>query len=165
MLVISILLLVENIYAQSSPAGSTQSIQQQMGAAQLPEEAKDVSDQELENFLTVNQKMQSVQIETQKKMHTVISEEGLSPKRYDEIARSQMDKSKNADASEEELQKAQKASNRMQTLQQQMHTKGAEVIQEEGLTPVRYQQIGMAIQQKPELQKRYQQLVAEEQKK
>ncbi len=151
--------LTTNLLAQSAPAGSSESIRQQMGASQMPQPAKNVSNQELKSFLAVNEKMQSVQIETQKKMESVIKEVGLSPKRYDEIAQSQMSGNSNADHSDEELKKAQNASNQMLSLQQQMHTKGEKVIKEEGLTPMRYQQIGMAIQQKPEIQQRYKELV------
>lgn len=132
-------------------------------AQTMPAPATEVSDDELEKVLAVNKQMKAVQEDIIKKMDQIVEKQGLTPERYEAIVRSQMEKKK-SDATEEEMQKAQAASTQIQGLQRQLHTQGAKAIKDAGLTPQQYQQIGMAIQQNANLQKRYKKLTEAESK-
>ncbi len=127
--------------------------------------AENVSNEELKQFMAVNQKMQSVQMDVQKKLLKAIQDEDLEPQRYNEIARAQNNPASDADASKEEMKKMEAVGKEMQSVQQEMQKKGEEVIKGEGMEPERYQQVGMALQSKPELQERYRNMMMQEMQK
>ncbi|MBD3314206.1 MAG: DUF4168 domain-containing protein [Chitinivibrionales bacterium] len=143
-------------YAAAQPPASA-GMQNKMPAA-----AEDVSKKELKQFLAANEQLREMQMQNQRKVVKAIEDEGLSPERYGTIARSRRDTSAQSDVSEEEMRKAKNASDKIGTIQRGMRTQGTEIIEEEGLTPMRYQQIGMALQQKPDLQEQFKQLMQEE---
>ncbi len=147
----------------AKPGSAGQGMRQQMRRSR-PKPAENVSDKELKTFFAVNQEMRSMQMGAQKKMQKAITDQGLSPQRYNTIARSQMDTSMESDASEKELKKAEKASKKMRTIQRDINAKSTEIIKEEGMKPTRYQQIGMALRQDKQLQKRYEQMRQEQTK-
>ena len=127
--------------------------------------ADSVSDEEMKQFMQVNEKLRSVQMGMQKELQGIVDDEGLAPMRYNEIARAHQEgRGDSIDMSKEEEKKFRTIGDRMQKAQANAQTEGDKIIKSEGMDPKRYQQIGMALQSKPELQKRYQEMMMEQMK-
>lgn len=140
------------------PPKSMQGMQRRQG----PKPAENVKKKELKKFISINQEMRKMQMESQKDMQKAITDQGLTTKRYSKIARAQRDTSIDVDPSKKEMQKMQQASNEMQKIQMDMNEKSKKIIQDEGLTPTRYQQIGMALRQDQQLQQRYKKMMQQQ---
>ena len=48
-------------------------------------EPKDVSEEEMKTFKSISQEIQGIQMETQQKVNKIISDEGMSPAKYQEM--------------------------------------------------------------------------------
>ncbi len=121
---------------------------------------EDVTDENLEQFAEASSKIFAIQDEAEEQITGLIEEKGLTGQRYVEIVMAENDPEQQTDATEEEKEKAYEISEQVQTIDSQLHQKAVEVIEENGLSVERYQQIAMALQSSPELQERYEKFVS-----
>jgi len=123
--------------------------------AQAPAQ-QDVSDDELKQFASVYKQIQSINQEVQQDMFEAIQEQGIDIQRFNELFQASMVPGQEIAASEEEMEKFNAAKAGIEKIQAQTEKKMEEVIVEEGLTLERYQEIAMAIQSSPDLQRKIQ---------
>ncbi len=133
--------------------GSTAAIAQ---TPQLPQQQQkvDVSDVELEKFATAFQQVRSITMEAQQEMAGVVTNEGLEIQRFNEIHESTLNPEAEVAATAEEKKKHQKIVANLETMQAGVQVKLEKAVQDQGITPARYEQIAMALQNDPELQER-----------
>lgn len=140
--------------------GATTAIgQEQMLPVTTQEQAPSVTDQELEKFATIYQEVQSKNQELQKEAVEVIQSEGMEIERFNEISQAQNDPNSAIETSQEEQAQLTKINTQMQEIQTEFQTTITELIQEEGLTVKRYQEVYAALQQDTELQKKLGELI------
>lgn len=112
----------------------------------------DFEDSELQQFAKAAGKMIVIQQETEQKMIEVIEEEELDVNKFNEIMTAQQNQqTQDLEASEEDLQKFDKAATKIVQMQQEVQGEMVEAIQEEGLEPQKYEQILLAYQSDPEV--------------
>ncbi|MDG5816563.1 DUF4168 domain-containing protein [Chitinispirillales bacterium ANBcel5] len=130
------------------------------GAAQAQSVVdEDVTDEELLKFIEINRQFEVLQEEAEEQMKGVIREHGLTPERYNEIVIMENNPEIDSDASNEELEKARAISDQIIRIQERMQGKAITIIEQEGLTPERFQEIGTLLQISPELQQRFNDLL------
>lgn len=120
---------------------------------------KEVTDNELKQFVAIVQQIQSINQESQQQMIKVVEDKGLNVERFNEIAQATQDPNKENDASDEEMKKFTDISTTIEKMYAGVQKKIEDNIKTEGLTLERYQEIGTAIQTKPELQERIQKFI------
>lgn len=116
----------------------------------------DVSDAELEKFASAAQTVQVENQKAQQKMQKVLQDNGLSVQKFQQISRAQQNPNSESNASDKEMKSFNKASKKIQTIQQKTNKKMEKIIKDEGLTLQRYRKIGMAMRSDQELQQRLQ---------
>ncbi|MEX0985987.1 MAG: DUF4168 domain-containing protein [Bacteroidales bacterium] len=130
--------------------------QGQPSPEELQKMAEDVSDDELQQFVSVVGQVQMINQETQQQMIGAVQDGGLDVERFNEIMQSQQDPSQESDASNEELQNYENAIQELENIQLEATQQMQDKIVEEGLTVNRYQELGAIIQVSPELQEKFQ---------
>ncbi|MDG5814660.1 DUF4168 domain-containing protein [Chitinispirillales bacterium ANBcel5] len=130
------------------------------GASQV--ETIDLTEEDMVSFVEVNKQMIELQVEAEKEMVEIIEEQGFSIEKYIDIVTAENNPEAESVATGEELEKAQEISGKMEALDQQLHQRSLEIIDEGGLTPERYNQIAMSLQNSPEYQERYNELMEQE---
>lgn len=128
----------------------------QMGASQT--QNGEVSDKEVKSFVNVFQKLRPIQQQFQMKASQIIQNSGLGMQKYRQIMQSQQNPAGQSQQqfSQEDMDSFNQVSKELQTVQRDMQTESEKVIQGEGLTPQRYQQIGRISQSDSTLQKKLQ---------
>ncbi|MFP4340805.1 MAG: DUF4168 domain-containing protein [Cyclobacteriaceae bacterium] len=122
----------------------------------------DFSDEELKNFISVNEEVVKVQQEAEQEMMQVIdSEDGITVERFNEIAQAQQNPDMEVNIGEEEMMAFRNAAQKVMDVQRETEAEVAEVVEEEGMAFEDYRQIMMAYQQDPELQQRIQSMIQE----
>ncbi len=151
-----------------SAMDQTQQQQQQeqdpMGEQMQPEfdqgqaEDIDISDEELERFVSAIVSAQELQMESQEEMMQIIEEEGISVDLYNQITQAQQmgQSEEEIGASAEDMENYNNALERIMEIEAELEPKMAEAIEDAGMDMERYQEINMAVQQSPELQQRIQ---------
>lgn len=123
---------------------------------------EDFSDDELASFVKANEKVTTIQQESEQKMIKIIEDEGLSVGRFNEILESQRNPEKKTEASPEDLTSfnnaAQVIIQENQKIEQQMTTS----IEEEGIDIDTYQEILIAYQQSPKVQDKVNKLLSKD---
>jgi hypothetical protein len=119
----------------------------------------EVSDQELEKFATVIQDLRSIRMESRNEMSQALEEIGLSPEVFREILQAKQDPEAESDASEEELQKFDSATQELSQIQRETQSDMKEAVESQGLEVARFQQILSAVREQPDLQKQVQQII------
>jgi hypothetical protein len=117
---------------------------------------KPVTDAEIKSFAAVFTEIQVINQEAQQTMVDAITEEGMEIQRFTEIHQSLQMPDQQIDLSDDELQKFENANGEIEKIQAQSQQKMEKVIVDEGLTLNRYQEIGAALQNDPELQRKVQ---------
>lgn len=126
--------------------------------AQLPDlgqppEAEEVTDEELNRFVTALQTVQEIQIETQATMSEAIEAQGMTEQRFSEIHNAQrnpeIDLTAEITEAEEETYEAVLA--QLISLQRGAQEEMQDAVASEGFNVQRFNEIIMAIQQDPEL--------------
>lgn len=127
-------------------------------------QSNDLSDEEFGNFVNAVSQVQLIQQESQEEMVGAVEEGGLDVQRFMEIQQAQMDPNGEgeSDASEAEMEKFVSVSQKLDVIQQKSQKQMEEKITESGLTTVRYQEIGGMIQNDPQLQQKFQELLQAE---
>ncbi|MFW5721357.1 MAG: hypothetical protein ACOCWW_03135, partial [Bacteroidota bacterium] len=105
------------------------------------QKSEEVSDKELQLFATIQQKANSLHQQSHKEKVNTVENLGLSVERFNEIEQSQQDPNKETDATQEELQNFQEAIQLLEQIQAQDQEKMLELVEDEGLTVNRYQEI------------------------
>jgi hypothetical protein len=132
--------------------------EQMQGQMQQPTIDTEVSDEELDQFLDASARAQEVQMGFQQQMISIVEEEGIEVETYVQIAEGlQMGQSEeDLNVSDEDMEKFNRASASIEEVGQEMDNELETVIEEEGMSIERFQEINMAIQQDPSLQQRIQ---------
>lgn len=115
-----------------------------------------VSDSELEKFAKVQSKVKKMRQNTRQKMMSAVEEEGLNMREFSKIRKAQMsrDSVKQAQITDEQKEKYKKARKNMQRVQQQSQKKMKKEIQKSDMEMRRFKEIGRAVKQDEELQKK-----------
>ncbi len=115
---------------------------------------KPVSDEEIQQFATAMNSVQTANQQAQQKMVQAVTEEGLEVSRYNEIYQAQQNPNQDAGSSEEEMEQFNSASQAIQKIQQTTQQQIQEDVRETGLTLQRYQEIATQVQGDTELQEK-----------
>ncbi len=134
-------------------AQTEREMQQQMQRQQMQQQT-DVSDDELKQFAGVYQRMQVINQQSQQKMIKTVEQNGLTVDRFNELQQAVQNPEQEASASPEETEKMEKTRQELGAIQTESQQKMQEVIEEEGLSQERYQEISVAIQTNPEVEQR-----------
>lgn len=112
------------------------------------------SDAELEKFALALRDVFVIRQELEQKAANAVVETGLDPQRFSEIARAlgESNGAENADASEEELEQFEQARQEIRQLAESTDAEMREAVTAQGLGLDRYQEIGAAVEESPELQ-------------
>ncbi len=138
---------------QGHPDEQMQNPQQMKPGQQIQQSGDaDISDEELKKFATVNSKMQAINQEMQQKMTQIIEKNGMDMNQFNQIQQNQQNPDSDIDVSESDMNKYRAIINEMREDQAQTQKKAQDIIESEGLTMQRYQQIGNRISNDPEMQ-------------
>jgi hypothetical protein len=148
--------------------------QQQPGKQSLPQDQgtpqvnvrEDYSDQELESFVNANEKVATIQQQTEEKIIGKIQEKGLTVDRFNQILQSQRDPSieEQVKATPEELAAFNAVAQSIVDENQKVREQIESSIQEEGLNLATYEEMMVAYQYSPKVQKRVHKLLEERDK-
>jgi hypothetical protein len=143
-----------NLSAQQTPDTQNQQTQQQA--------TNDFNDQELMQFANAAEKVIAIQQETEQKMIQVIEEENLEIDKFNSILKAQQSPdAEEVDASEEEMQAFNNATQKLIQIQNDVQDDMIQAIEAEGLEPQKYQEIMLAYQSDPEVKARIDALLQE----
>lgn len=115
---------------------------------------EDFSQNELESFVKVNEKILRIQEESEQKMLQAIETEGMSLERFTEILESQRNPERETNASEAELASFNKAAQFIINESQKTQMQLVATLEEEGIDVNTYHDILYAYQQSPNVQDR-----------
>jgi len=151
--------------SQQEQTTPDQSMQQDQMQQQQPATDIDMSDDELEQFVEISTELQGVQMESQQEMVAIVENEDLSLEIYNQIAESRdMGQSdEDIDVSSEELEKFERASEKISDIGTEIEAEMDERIEDYEMTRERFQEINLAMQQDPELQRRAQERMQKQQ--
>lgn len=137
-------------------------IQAQVSAPAQPEllNSEDVSDQQVDQFVSALQDVQRVQEESQPKMIKAIQDEGLEPQQFVQAAQA-MQQGKETGLNEEDQKKFETVQQEVMKIQVEANNEIETKIKEKNLTLDQFNQIYLSFQQKPELNERIQSRMAE----
>lgn len=122
---------------------------------------EDYSDAELESFVNANEKVASIQQETEEKIIGKIEENGLTVDRFNQILQSQQDPSmkESVQATAEELAAFNTVAQSIVDENQKVRKQIESSIQEEGLNLATYEEMMVAYQYSPKVQERVHKLL------
>lgn len=120
------------------------------------------SDDEVETFVMINKQTMPIQMEAQQNMMNMLKEEGMDINKFQQMAMAaQQGDETMGGATEEEKNKFTTLATKMQTLQQELGVKMEKVVKEEGMEPVKFQQMAMKYQQDAEFRQEIDALMAQ----
>src|SRR6056297_1753714 len=130
--VLGILLMAGSAFAQG------QQMQQMQNA-----QADSVSDKELEKFVETAQDLRSIQENIQSEVQGMVQEEDMTFQRFQQIMMSKQNPqmAKKVEVTDDEEAVIKELQPKLQKIQQEANQKQMSAIQENGLTPQRFQQI------------------------
>ena len=151
-LMLGLLLMAGSAFAQG------QQMQQMQNA-----QADSVSDKELKNFVDAAQELQTIQQNIQSEVQQMVQEEDMTFQRFQQIIMSKQNPqmAKKVQVTDEEEAVIKEMQPKLQKIQQEANQKQMTVIQDNGLTPQRFQQIAQAVQSDPQMMQRFQQMSAD----
>lgn len=143
-------------------AGSAFAQGQQMQQMQNAQ-ADSVSDKELKKFVDAAQELQTIQQNIQSEVQQMVQEEDMTFQRFQQIIMSKQNPqmAKKVQVTDEEEAVIKEMQPKLQKIQQEANQKQMTVIQDNGLTPQRFQQIAQAVQSDPQMMQRFQQMSAD----
>jgi len=118
-----------------------------------------VSSAELEKFASALGSIQMVNQKAQQEMMGAVQSADMNIERFNELSKAQQDPNSDMDASPEEMESFNAASEKVQRVQQEAQAEMQENIESAGLTVERYQEIATVVQNDPELQQKLQELL------
>ena len=140
--------------------GSTAAFAQTPQLQQQQQQQVEVSDAELEKFATAFQQVRVITMEAQQEMAGVVTNEGMEIQRFNEIHEATLNPEAEITATEEEKKQHQKIVSNLETIQAGVQAKLEKAVQDQGITPARYEQIAMGLQNDPALQERIKKIFA-----
>jgi len=126
---------------------------------QQVQSSSDISSEELEQFAAAIQQMRNIQMESRNQVSQAIEQEGLSTARFREILQAQRNPEVETDASEEELQQFESASQKLAQIQRDTQSEMKQAVESQGLEIPRFQEILGAVREQPELQQQVQEII------
>ena len=123
---------------------------------------KSVSEEEMKQFATSIQQVEIVNQQAQQEMVSVVEKEGLEVQRYNEMQQADMDPDREIDATGEEMEKYDQATEELGKIHARTQEKMQESITEEGLTVDRYQEIATIISNDPEMQQKLREILQDQ---
>lgn len=144
--VLGFLLIAGSVFAQG----------QQMQSAQ----PDSITDEELEKFAVVTSELQQVQRESREEVEDMLSEKEMDLQRFQQIMMSRQNPNMgdSIEVTDQEEETMEEIEPKLQKMNQQSQQKLMSIMQEEGLQPQRFQAISQALQQNPELMKRFKEI-------
>ncbi|MFP4132776.1 MAG: DUF4168 domain-containing protein [Halothece sp.] len=144
----------------STPALAQNSISiAQAPQAPETEPATDISDQELEQFATAIQEIETIQMESRNQVGQTIEDEGLTPQQFRDILEAQRDPEIENEASDEELEQFESATQQLVQIQRETQVDMRKAVEATGLEVERFQEIFAAVREQPELRQEVQQII------
>jgi len=140
----------------AGPAIAQGQMKQQMKSSQ----ADSITDKELKKFAAVTNEMQKVRQQQQKQVQSILSEEDMGMRRFQQIMMSKRNP-KMADSVQvtaEEQKTMKKIQPKLQKMQQKSRKQMMSAMQENGLKPQRFQAIMRAVQSDKAVMQRFQQI-------
>lgn len=134
--------------------------QQMMPQGQQPEPKEDYPKEELEKFINANKAVIGIQQESEQQMVSVIEEKELDLETFNKMLQ-EMQSGQESDADPATQQQFQEAIQSVMQIQQGMQQKVAGAVAEEGLDPMKYQEIMLAYQTYPKLQEKVNKMIEE----
>lgn len=138
---------------------TTSTAQEQSQAIPQEVQTTAVSNEELKQFANVYVEVQNESQLMQNKAVQLIEEEGMQVERFNELANAQNNPNQSVEPKEGEVEKLKSISTEIQKVQLDFQEKVGEIIQREGLTMQRYQEVYQAIQQDQSLQQKLSTLI------
>ncbi|MGM0665697.1 MAG: DUF4168 domain-containing protein [Bacteroidota bacterium] len=132
------------------------------GTAAFAQSEDEVSDKELKQFASAVKEVQEINQRTQMAMIGAVEDEEISVERFNEIFAASQDPNQEVSATEEEMEKFNKANKEIAKLQADAQKDMEEKIQKQELTLERYQEITMIVQNDQEMMQKLQELLADE---
>lgn len=122
-----------------------------------------VTDAELKKFVKSTTKIQKIQQNTQQEVKKLVNDEGMKFPRFQMIMMSKQNPqlADSVKTTKKEEQTIQKIQPQLQKISQGVRQKFVKAIQDQGLTPQRYQQIAQAVRTNPELSQRFQEIASD----
>ena len=159
--IISIILLLFLTFSPPALAQNPISIAQAPQAPKI-EAATDISSQELEEFATAIQQLEAIQTESREQVGQIIEDEGLTTQQFRDILEAQRDPEIENEASEEELQQFENATEQLVQIQREAQVDMREAVEATGLKVERFQAIFAAVREQPELREQVQQIIQDQ---
>ena len=135
------------------------------GGQQQPSQVE-LKDGELQMFVSVLQSVQEVQSQAQQDVESSLQDQGLSKKRFNEIHQQKQQSgqsnssSGSANVTQQEEQSYQAVLKDLQKIRQETSQQIQSIIKDEGFSLNRFNAVYRAVQSRPELQKRVQNLMS-----
>lgn len=120
---------------------------------------EDFSDNELQSFVTANEKVMTIQLEAEEKMINAIEAEGLTLDRFNQILEQQRDPQRGVETSTEELKSFNNAAEAILQENARVEKQMTTSVEAEGIDIETYKQIMLAYQQNPAVQGRVNKMV------
>jgi hypothetical protein len=118
-----------------------------------------ISDADLAKFAEAYKAVQIENRELQQEMVAYMKKEGMEVQRFQAIQQASVNPNQEVEATPAEMKSYKKVVAKVQEMQPQLQKDMMSIIQDKGLSIERYQQIGAALQQNPELQQKLQNLM------
>lgn len=115
----------------------------------------EVSDEDLDKFVNIYKVVQTENQKLQEGMVEMIQAEGMEVERFNEIHAASSSPEGEVDASSDELATHQKVVKKIEKKQNEFQEYVSELIEEEGLTLERYQEVFQQLQADQELQQKF----------
>ena len=132
------------------------------GTATYAQTDDKVSDKEVKQFVSAIKEVQVINQESQQNMIKAVEDAELDIQRFNQIYGAMQDPNTDVDASDEEMEKFNKANTEIVSIQTEAQQKMEKKIIDQDLTIQRYQEINMQVQNDPELMQKIQKLLQEE---
>lgn len=113
-----------------------------------------ITDSELEKFSTVFEDLRKLDKEIQRNMVTIVSEENMDIKRFNELYKKDLDPNRQVNLSEEEMEKFTHIVEEIENMQINFQKDIEKTIRKSGLSVEKYQQIATRLQIDAQLQAR-----------
>lgn len=124
-----------------------------------------ISDADLAKFAEAYKAVQIENRELQQEMVAYMKKEGMEVQRFQAIQQASVNPNQEVEATPAEMKSYKKVVAKVQEMQPQLQEDMMSIIQDKGLSIERYQQIGAALQQNPELQQKLQNLMMKQDRK
>ncbi len=143
--------------AQTAPGteatDSTEAVESPEAAPEAATPAAEVTSEELEQFASVIPDLQTIQADAQAEVATAVEDSGLSAERFNQIAQAQASPEAvgEVEISSEEATAFEAIVTEIQQIEQDFLTQRQAILESQGLTVERYQEILAAVQEDPAL--------------